>query len=298
MRGQVANLEAPALEAAFAVRLADTHARQGREADMEEHLRRARALLDRAAAQSPDQAAHAAACAQLVLVEGGARRRRGDLTAAAERYTAAVQQLEAAVGVCGTVQQSAALAKEAKRNQRGRANGSMAAAGVQGSAQPAREACLHWHLHAALARAHVQLARCHALGADWAAAGSSCGAAKSACTTYAPQQAPEQAFPVQMAAVCYQGAVALAAAAAAGRTEASEQGEAEDIVCKGRRKAAHRHGQADPVDLQHAQLALLLKAHVLCPNVPALSRCCLPCHQQLDMLPHWGSIWLLLERLR
>ena len=288
MHAQVATLDAPLLEAAFAVRLAETHARQGREADMEEHLRRAGALLDHAAARAPDQAAHAATCAHLALVEGSARRRGGDLTAAVERYTAAVQLLDAAVERSGSAGQgeASAAAPGARQKRRGRAQGGATApAAFQGSGQPATEACLLWQLHAALAMAHVHLAKCHALEADWAAAGSSCEAAESACRSYAGHPDPEQTFPVQMAAVCFQRAAALAAAAAAGRTLSSEEGSAgaaagDHNTCRGRRKSLSRQGQADPMALQQEQLALLLRAHVLCPDIPILSRCFIPCHKQ------------------
>ena len=272
------------LQAAFAVRLADIYAKQQRAEEAEEQLAHADASMD--TSEEADQAAAALLLSRAELVRGELARQQGDLAEACQLSAATAQRLEAALlpgavpGAADALSQRGGVQPKPKARRR-QAKGS--AAGTKGSA-PGSWQGVQWQLRAALAQAQLQMARSQARLGRWEEAASSCEEAAQACADSG--QPPEQAFPLQMAAVhCCRVHILEASSShtaadepcrAPGSSRGARQSTAGAAAAtKGKQRkagssAASLEGNGDS-RLQQ-QLALLLQAHALCHEVPALSR--------------------------
>jgi hypothetical protein len=273
------------LRAAFAVRLADIYAQQLRAEEAEEQVAHAAASLD--AAEEPDQAAAALLLALAELVRGELAQQQGELADACQLSAAAARRLEAALqpgGMAHSADVPAVGAGEHVKAKVRRRQAKGSAAGTAGSAQGSGQG-MQWQLRAALAQARLQIADSQARLGQWEEAASSCEEATQACA--GSSQPPEQAFPLQMAAVhCCRVRILEASSSSVAadeqcRATGSSQGarhctEGAAAATRGKQReaasgTASSEGSEEGRLLQ--QLHLLLQAHALCSEVPALYRC-------------------------
>ena len=286
---QAATLDAGVLQAAFAVRLADIHAKQQRHEDAEVQLAHAAASLAATSAHEPDQAAALLLRARMQLVHSELARQQECLAEACEQCEAAAESLQAALepgGLANGAAKGVSVGAEAARGKgRGRRKGQpedRAPGRGPGSGHG-----MQWQLRAALAQARLQQADCHARLGQWHEAAGRCEEAAQACAGLG-----EQGFPLQMAAVHLCRARIQAGISAEGQSAVCDKAAAA-LQSTSAAPAEGRRGKAGPQkagagtavprgacnDKLLQQASLLLEANAVCSEVPALFRCytVLPC---------------------